>query len=84
MAVDPNSLSANGQCHSSRIKTCFRKSFAQNIIFRKSFAGVLSENISQNLSPQYNFAGSEKILRGVSCWNPGGLRNEQSLHGRLD
>ena len=52
MAVDPNSLSANGQCHSSRIKTCFRKSFAQNIIFRKSFAGVLSENISQNLSPQ--------------------------------
>ena len=33
---------------------------------------------------KYNFAGSEKNLRGVSCWNPGGLRNEQSLHGRLD
>ena len=25
-----------------------------------------------------------KNIRGVSCWNPGGLGNGQSLHGPLD
>ena len=25
-----------------------------------------------------------KNIRGVSCWNPGGLGNGQSLHGLLD
>ena len=53
-----------------------------------SFGRVSCSNMLLALSPKkYTFANSgkkKKNIRGVSCWNPGGLCNGQSLHGPLD
>ena len=53
---------------------------------RLSFARVSCQNRFLNLSPKKHitFANSENNFRGVSCWNPGGLCNGQSLHGPLN
>ena len=59
------------------------------------FRGDLKLNISLNLSISFTPPpkekrwkkfpmNSEKNFRGVSCWNPGGLCNQQSPHGPFD
>ena len=57
---------------------CKRPFFAnREMIFANlsclSFAGVSRQNLSLR----------KKNFRGVSCWNPRGLCNRQSLHGPL-
>ena len=44
-----------------------------------------NQNMTLNLSPKKTcFREVSKNFRGISCWNPGGLCNGQSLHGPLD
>ena len=73
MAVDLNSFNLQTAILRASKKN-FRESFVKpTFIFR---GGLILKSFAQK-NPLSN---SEKTFAGVSCWNPGGFCNGQSLH----
>ena len=62
-------------------KKYVRGSFANpTFVFR---GGLMLKYVAKSFAQKNTFTNSGKTF-AVSCWNPGGLCNGQSLHGPLD